>query len=1200
MLALNAYDDIAQYIIYRATYSFAGFQAGVSSNTVSQPATNYIDTGLNPKITYYYRVSALDMGDQGNGYFSYVYGFALSSITSSYTPDTTPPDPISQITALTGAIEGQINLAWTSPGDDGSVGNIVNGQFRVDYTTNSLKNFTTSSYQINITTSVSPGDQNFITITGLNSGSTYYFRVWTADPAGNWSGLSAGATAWAQYDITPPSAISNIIVTPFWRGVTLNWTSPGDDGDFGVLLGSYEIRTNLSPITNQTQWDAVPIGLGYPYRVVISTTAQPGSLQSAVITGLTDGLTYYFAVRATDDWGNQSAVYAVSPSASPSDHVPSTFSLIGPADYSIATSTPVVFTWNASSDLDVSVGDSLSYRIYYSTDSSFATAVTQINYTGTNLGVDLSAYEDMTVYWRVDAIDLDNNVTHSTPYSRSIRIKTYNNPPGPFNLSAPLNDIILPTATPTLTWTASTDPDPGDIVSYQVDLSTSQNFAVVISSQFLSSPSYTTPQLIENATYWWRVWATDSALKVMSNTTGYFRVNAVLEAPFAFNLSTPTDSMIFTTTTVNFSWAPTYSPDPDSSVTYDLSLSQVANFSSSITITGLTQTTTNYSNFTDHSLYYWCVTARCSNTLNTQSSQINKFYVDTFQILPSTFSLIQPGYNVVISTSLTPLFTWAPTTVPDPEDQVRYTFYISPRPDFTGLGTTAVNTGTDNFYIPITNLTDQTTYYWRVLAAGYQGSPWNTIPVQVDTGTWSSVSTFVISMVDYPPQSFALSSPASGTTLATKTPLLKWGQAIDTNVNSAISYSVIISTSSDFSTTAVFAQGITGTQYQVTTSLNENKTYYWKVIATDSRNVSTTSTSIFSFNIPVLTIPQAPMGFKGLLSSDKLSFQISWSPVAKNADGSNITDLASYNIYRGSEQLMVFIANVPAGTNQWTDGSMQGVEYYYRVSAVNSSGVESILQDSPLLDSLSQDTLTYMSDDKSLLINVPAQVTKYMLAQNNSYAKDLRIKFEHNPSAETDKILLSYLINVVTADGTNIDKFNFAQPLTANFGYGSTTFAGKRLAMMKVPAVDLGELNIYWNNSIEYMRVGGTLNASNQQVSIMVLKTGEYQLRRVSRVAAFSVASVYPPKVFTPNIAPYQTIIFYVDNPQGDKVTGKIFNLRGEHIADLASDGDPTATSVILSWDGKNSNGVYVTKGVYIYQLEGSGKIINGTIMVAR
>ena len=214
----------------------------------------------------------------------------------------------------------------------------------------------------------------------------------------------------------------------------------------------------------------------------------------------------------------------------------------------------------------------------------------------------------------------------------------------------------------------------------------------------------------------------------------------------------------------------------------------------------------------------------------------------------------------------------------------------------------------------------------------------------------------------------------------------------------------------------------------------------------------------------------------------------------------------------------------------------------------------------------------------------------------------LRVKFEQNdvPATETDKILSSYSIQVLTFDGDPMDRFAFEKPLTVKLGYGSPTLAGKRLAASRVLASQLTNLSVYWNNNIEFIRIGATTNTSDQQVILKASRSGEYQLRRVSRAPAFAVASIYPPKIFTPDIAPYEKIIFYIENPQGDKVTGKIFDLRGDYVADLVSQGDSTYTSVILEWNGRNSDDVSVSKGVYLYQIESSGKTINGTVMVAR
>ncbi|HRY30606.1 MAG TPA: fibronectin type III domain-containing protein, partial [Elusimicrobiota bacterium] len=54
---------------------------------------------------------------------------------NSTTPDSWPPSAISDLTALSGANDGEISLSWTSPGDNGVTGDISGGQFVITYTT---------------------------------------------------------------------------------------------------------------------------------------------------------------------------------------------------------------------------------------------------------------------------------------------------------------------------------------------------------------------------------------------------------------------------------------------------------------------------------------------------------------------------------------------------------------------------------------------------------------------------------------------------------------------------------------------------------------------------------------------------------------------------------------------------------------------------------------------------------------------------------------------------------------------------------------------------------------------------------------------------------------------------------------------------------------------------------------------------------
>jgi len=1197
-------DDRDKYKIYRTSGTLV---STFTFTTVNNAVFSFTDTGLDAETSYYYRVSCLDKGDQGDGLFSEV-GESPLSWPNNYpvrTPDTTPPAPITQISASPGVTEGKIDLKWVATGDDGSSGAITGGKFRIDLDTSSLANFTTSSFDMDITTSTTPGTTNTVTINSLGEGVTYYFRIWTADESNNWSPVSAGATSWSQIDVTPPAAVTNLAATQGWRRVTLAWTAPGDDGSSDTLKGSYDIRaSSTGVINNTTTWNAV--SSGYPYRIQKSTVAVAGASQMLVVTGLSNGTTYYFALRSADERGNWSDLSTVSPSATPVDNVPGVFSLQLPADNSFAGAGVLqpTLSWTTSTDADLSFGDTVLYTVVYSTDSSFSpgagTTVSVPGLGGTSYTPTLGygSYEDKTLYWKVKVIDNDGLERQCTeqPYWR-LRINSQNIAPSAFDLTAPAPGYISPVSTPPLSWNVSNDVD-YDTVTYRVDYSR-DNFSTYTSSAGILTNHYTTPSLVENATYWWRVWAGDGTASTLCNATFYFKVNATPQQPEAFDLVSPADNLIMGTTAVAFTWHSTTDPDPDESVTYDLSWSESQEFLSSTTISGLTATTTTHAGFSENGIYYWRITAVGTDGLRRQSNQTRRFYVDTRKELPGTFDLLEPGYNVTISTTLTPLFSWGRAVDPDPADDVRYIIDMSPSHDFTGLGTVAVDRGADRYYVPLIGLTDQTTYYWRVRAAGYQGNP---IPYQVDPGfVYSSTGVFVISMVNNPPEGFALSSPANTVNISTKKPTFKWGSAHDRDVGASVAYSIFIASAADFSVILESATGLAATSYDIRTGLLENRRYYWKVKAADNKNAVTDCSAVFSFNIPILNTPRAPAGLKGALAADKMSFNIQWSPVLTNSDNSTVDDLAGYMVYRGlSYKKMALFAFVAGTASSWTDNDTQGGAFYYRLRAIDTSDIESSLEDSPLLNSLSADTLSMMSEDSSLSIDIPAAVARLFLAENNSYHCDLAIQFERDLIAENDTTLLSYRIKVTKSDGSSIGKISFDQPLFLKFNYEAGTPAAARLAAAKVAPQDQGNLNVFWNNGIEYLRLGGASNTSERNVTLKAIKPGEYQLRRVSRPTAFRVSTIDPPKLFTPGVAPYEKITFYVDNPDGDKVVGKVFDLRSEFTAELRPNGDATSSNVILEWDGQTSDSGPAPKGVYIYQIEGSGKTVNGTIMIAR
>jgi hypothetical protein len=84
------------------------------------------------------------------------------------------------------------------------------------------------------------------------------------------------------------------------QATSLTWTAPGDDSLSGTAVG-YDIRFSRSPITSTN----------FPQATKLNSMllpGPPGTKQSFSFTGLTPGVTYYFAVKTVDEKGNWSTV----------------------------------------------------------------------------------------------------------------------------------------------------------------------------------------------------------------------------------------------------------------------------------------------------------------------------------------------------------------------------------------------------------------------------------------------------------------------------------------------------------------------------------------------------------------------------------------------------------------------------------------------------------------------------------------------------------------------------------------------------------------------------------------------------------------------------------------------------------------------------------------------------------------------------
>ena len=104
-------------------------------------------------------------------------------------------------------------------------------------------------------------------------------------------------------------------------------------------------------------------------------------------------------------------------------------------------------------------------------------------------------------------------------------------------------------------------------------------------------------------------------------------------------------------------------------------------------------------------------------------------------------------------------------------------------------------------------------------------------------------------------------------------------------------------------------------------------------------------------------------------------------------------------------------------------------------------------------------------------------------------------------------------------------------------------------------------------------------------------------LYRTTSSPVFDISNVSS-RIITPTSGGLNSVLIFTYDPGPNNVqaSGKIFDVRGDFIADMQN--GPGGNQ--LQWNGHASNGEVVASGVYIYQIKGGKKIFNGTVVVAR
>ncbi|MCX8015302.1 MAG: hypothetical protein N2748_04710, partial [candidate division WOR-3 bacterium] len=219
--------------------------------------------------------------------------------------------------------------------------------------------------------------------------------------------------------------------------------------------------------------------------------------------------------------------------------------------------------------------------------------------------------------------------------------------------------------------------------------------------------------------------------------------------------------------------------------------------------------------------------------------------IDDFEVLfaPIAPTLLTPA-DGALTNDPTPDFDWS-----DVMGATEYHLQVDNDNNFSSPEID-VKITTSN-YTPTTPLADGH-YWWRVRSKG-----------QTLWGSWSTPWTFTIDAT--PPEAPALKSPANNAVIATRTPTFVWGkvtflgrlfdgdEAVLPLDNPGITYRLQVDDDSTFGSPAINITTSDTTYTVPSGSPLEEKTYYWRVNATDDAGNTGAWSVVWRFTIRLIT-----------------------------------------------------------------------------------------------------------------------------------------------------------------------------------------------------------------------------------------------------------------------------------------------------------------------------------------------------------
>ena len=740
----------------------------------------YWDYSVTAGVTYYYQVSAVavhsEITNEGE----------KTDIASAYATDNVPPSVPTGLSALDTGKGNEIQLTWTpSSSDDVFL-------YRIGYKDSYFPTFDTfgvSTYTISAWSGAEKS--SWTVVTGLTDGVTYYFRISAIDKNENESTLSSTATA-CSTDITPPEkvVINNIENEGSGTAINLYWTKYSPEKDVVGYHIWYD-TVNYSSTGDAKLWG----------------TVQGKDNKSKTVTGLTEGVTYYFAITAFDEVPNEETnVSGYTINAYPTNTPPQEITTLTALNE--GTGEKISLSWTPSTESDVT-----GYNIY---SARFST-LTKTNY----------------------------------------EYKTF--------VSTPSSSKVITGLTNFVTY------------FFKISVLDSGGQEGVLSSTVSAVPSDITPP------------SPPSNIKIQEPPYSDYPEGGVLK----LNWENPSE--------IDFS-----------SVTIYRSVSTTTILDNPILLTSATfYTDTELQNGVT---YYY--TIRSMDNYGNESQNVDYYYKrPRDSTIPSSVTL--SGFDMGNGSEV--YLSW------DISSETDFKCYVLER-DSSII--TAISTRNTSFYID--TVSPDATYYYEI---SVKDTSDNISPS-------SSKNIFVMDVSVLPPSDISISAPSSGRKIKLnwKNPPELKGIRIYRSLSSATVFSVIISTL------------IPPTTYYTDKNLTDAVTYWYGVRAInylEGREFfyieESTNTDVYC-EIPQDTLkPQTPQNFKITISTKSSSFLLTWEKVILNENGSTCDDLAGYEIwwtYTGTfiDDDLYKIFPSSNDVSAVHSNLSEGTTYYYKIRAKDVAG----------------------------------------------------------------------------------------------------------------------------------------------------------------------------------------------------------------------------------------------------------------------